>query len=60
MEQLGDYDTFTLEEKKQYQLNSQEMNQFYTLPLDERQAVLDRLSGWSSKKPGSGSFKNLR
>lgn len=40
----------------EYLLNSQEMQVFYTLPLDERQAVLDRISGHAKRKKGSGSI----
>jgi hypothetical protein len=57
MKTTDDYDSLSPREKKEYQLNSQEMNSFYTLPLDERQAVLDRVSGWSSRRKGSASIR---
>lgn len=55
MEAKTDFDSLSPQEKNEYLLSSFEMNHFYTLPLDERQAVLDRVSHQSGRKKGSAS-----
>ena len=57
MDKNTDFDSLSPQEKNEYLLSSYEMNHFYTLPLDERQAVLDRVSHSDSKKRGSASIK---
>lgn len=52
-----DFDSLSPQDKNEYLLSSYEMNHFYTLPLDERQAVLDRVSHQVSRKKGSASIR---
>lgn len=57
MDTNTDFDSLSPQEKNEYLLSSFEMNHFYTLPLDERQAVLDRVSHQPGRKKGSASLR---
>ncbi len=50
MDVFTDYDTLPKKLQLEIQRNSSDMNAFYSIPADEREFVLDRITACNSRK----------